>query len=468
MQFLKVFFILLLLTNFSFAQADLEQNVLRFKARIGFTAPDDYIFGRKFLDDERKVLLVGKNTIQIWDVAEGKLLEERPHEIQKLNKLDTIIKFSPDGRRGIVLDSFSFRVFRKQKKVSAGVYDLQTGKLITILERPTESIREAIWSENGKTLVTYSSDYNEKRTELCFWDGETLALRSAVMLKGGLEMPYLSRDGKRLVTSTEKSNIGIFASGIPEKSTAVWNAETGKVEQNIKFSNGESPHVWMLLGKISRDEKFFAETNNGALYVWEIGGSDLPKYEIKPTKKGEFIGLKGFSDDGKYLIAHQNKTFEFYDAATGKLEFSMPNLKYGGDVKLLEDGKTLLVDNCENAAVYDLPSRQKLYEIDLVCKTEDDFVSTSWRDFDIMRFHPDGKLLLTFSDKTVRVWSTRNGALVQTMVDPNRIENKKKDKNKDDGLGWNADWILGGEYLYASGADGKTILLWQTDKNFNP
>jgi WD40 repeat protein len=468
MQILKVFLILLLLTSFNFAQADLEQNALRFKARIGFTAPDDHIFGQKFLEDERKVLLVGKKTIQIWDVADGKLLEEHPHEIQKLNKLDTVIKFSPDGRRGIVLDSFSFRVFRKQKKVSAGVYDLQTGKLITILERPNESIREAMWSENGKTLITYSSDYNDKRTELCFWDGETLALRSAVMLKGDLDTPYLSRNGKRLVTSTEKLNIGIFASGIPERRTIVWNTETGKVEQSIKLPDGESPNVWTLLGKISRDEKFFAETERGTLYVWEIGGGDMPKYEIKPTKKDELIGLKGFSDDGKYLIAHQNKAFEFYQAATGKLEFSMPNLKYGSDIRLLEDGKTLLVDNCENAAVYDLPSRQKLYEIDLVCKTEDDFVSTSWRDFDIMRFHPDGKLLLTFSDKTVRVWNARNGALVQTIVDPNRIENKKKDKNKDDGLGWNAGWLMKGEYLYASGADEKTILLWQMDKNFNP
>jgi WD40 repeat protein len=461
MRILKVFFICLCYAGFSFAQTTLDEEALRFKARIGFDDASERIVAQKSLDGDQKVLLVGKKTIQVWDVPNAKLLEERPHEIPNLDDIGASVRISPDARRAIVVDSFTFRIFRKEKKVSASVYDLQTGKLITVLERPTESIREAIWSANGETLITYSGIFNEKRTELCFWDGETLSLRNAVMLKGNLDFPYLSRDGKRLITSTEKLNIGVFSSGIAERSTVVWNAETGKVAQNIKISDEESPYIWSLLGKISPDEKLFADTSRGTLYVWEIGGGDLPKYEIKPAKKSDYIGFKGFSDDGKYLILHQNKMLEFYDPSSGKMEFSLPNLKYASDVKLLEDGKTLVLENCERADVYDLPTRQKLYEIRLVCKTQFDLVSTDYRDFDILRFHPNGKFLLTFSDKTVRVWNARTGALIQTLADPQRLENKKKDNNKDDGLGWSANWILGGKYLYASGADEKTILLWE-------
>ncbi len=105
-----------------------------------------------------------------------------------------------------------------------------------------------------------------------------------------------------------------------------------------------------------------------------------------------------------------------------------------------------------------------MFEIDLVCKTDFDLLSTSYRDFDVLRFHPNENLLLTASNKTIRLWNAENGSLLQTLADPNRVENKKKDNNKDDGLGWSAGWIGSGDFLFALGADGKTILLWELKK----
>jgi WD40 repeat protein len=464
MQLLKVLFGLLLLTYLSFAQASsLEQNALRFKARIGFIEKDDRIAARKFLDDGRKILLVGKKTIQIWDVTTAHLLEERPHEIPGLDKIEALVLISPDARKAIVLDAFSWRLLRKEKKVSAGVYDLQTGKLITVLERPIESIRFAQWSENGGTLVTYNGLFNDKRTEICFWDGEDLSFRAAVSLKGFFRTPYLSRDGKRLIVSTQLSETGIFNTNYNgETETTVRNTENGKVEQTFTDGNGKSFYVWWLHERISPNEKLFVSSLEKNITVWEIGGDALSKYEIKAAKKNGYIYFEGFSDDGKYLIAHQNKTVEFYNASSGQLEFSMPVARSFSDAKLLEDGKTLLLQSCERAEGYDLPTQQKLYEIRLVCKSESDLVSSYDRDFDVLSFHPNGKLLLTFSDKTVRVWNARTGVLAQTIVDPNRLENKRKDNNKDDGLGWHAGWLIGGKYLFASGADEKSILLWET------
>lgn len=467
MQFLKVLLVGLLLAGFSFGQNSLEEKALRFRARIGFTEPDERIIAQKFLDGERTLLLVGTKSIQVWDVASASLLETRPHEIPELGKLDASVLISPDGRRAIAMDTFSWRLVRKEKKVTAGIYDLATGKLITVLERPTESIRHAEWSKNGETLVTYSGIYNDKRTEICFWDGETLRLRAAIMLRGTFRAPYLSRDGRRIITSTEFSETGTFKIDYNgETSTTLRNTETGGVEQTFTDQKGKSFHLWLFSEKISPDEKFLVDHRDRNIVVWEIGGRAAPIYEIKAAKKGGYVYFEGFSDDGKYLIASQNKTVEFYDAATGKPEFSMPVGKSFSEAKLLENGKTLLLQSCERAEVYDLPARRKLYELRLVCKSETDLVSSYDRDFDILRFHPSEKLLLTFSDKTVRVWDARTGALVQTVVDPNRLENKRKDQNKDDGLGWQAGWLLEGRYLFASGADGKTILLWETDKNF--
>ncbi len=465
MRILKVFLLVLFLSILSFAQ---PSEALQFKARIGFIETGERIIAQKFFADDNKLVLIGRKSIQLWDVENAKLIAARPHDIPNLDKAGISVVISPDAQKAIVLDSFSWRIIRKEKKVSATVWDLQTGKQIAVLERPTESIRDAEWSENGATLITYSGIFNDKRTEVSFWDGASLTFRNSILLMGNLLLRQLSRDGERLFTSVEKSGVTFLGGYKSEGKATVWNAQHGKVEQNLTFGAGKNSFGFSLFKSVSPNERYFAANAPGKISVWEIGGSDLPKYEIRAAKKDSEILFYGFSDDGKYLIAYQyqayqykNRTLEFYDAANGEFRFSPPNTKSYENVKLLADGKTLVLQNCERADVFNLTTRQKLYDLKLVCKSDFDYVSTSYRDFDILRFHPNGRFLLTFSDKTVRVWNAENGALAQTMVDPNRAENKRKDKNKDDGLSWSAGWLRDGKYLFASGADEKSILLWE-------
>ena len=462
MQFLKVFIFILFSLILSPAQSETE--ILQFKARIGFTETDSRIVAQKFFDGDRKLVLIGKKTIQFWDVPNARLIETRLHEIPDLEKFDTIVTISPDAKKAIVLDSFNWRLIRKEKKVSASAYDLQTGKLLTVLQRPNESIRDAEWSENGKTLVTYSEILNDKRTEICFWNGDDFTFRASILLKGNLGLRFLSKDGERFFSSAENA-VKFLTSYKYERNTAVWNTKNGKVEQNFNSNFGrENPNVYSFPQPLSPNGKFLIAPSQGRISVWQIGVSDLPKYIITAAEEDKWFLFKGFSDDGRFVIAFQNKTLEFYDVETGKLETSLPNTKSYESVKLLADGKTLVMKNCDRADIFNLKTQQKLYEIKLVCKEDFSLLGSSLRDVDVLRFHPNLPFLLTYSDKTVRVWNVENGALVQTIIDPNRIENKRKDNNKDDGLGRAASWIINGEYLFASGADGKTILLWEIKK----
>ena len=461
---MKILQIILFYFAFSclyFAQSAPE--ILHFTSRMGFESADERIVAQKFFDEDGKLVLIGKKSIQFWETASGKLSKTVSHDILNLDKSDTVVKISPDARMAIVLNSFSFRIIRKERKVSATVWDLQTGKQISVLERPSESIRDAEWSANGETLVTYSGIFNDKITEVSFWDGVTLKFRSAILLKGYLEWKYLNPDGSRFFTLVS-SGQSVFLSGYRfESSVNIWNAQTAKIEQHI--GGEESLGTYGFPNPLNPSETLLALVSRGKISVWKIGGSDLPKYEIKAAKKDEFINFKNFSDDGKFLIAYQNKTLEFYDAENGELKFSLPNIKNYEDVNLRADGETLVLQNCEQLDVFDLLTRRKLYELKLVCKTQFDLISTDYRDFDTLRFHPNENLLLTFSDKTVRVWNTQNGALLQTVVDPNRAANKRKDRNKDDGLRRSAGWLMNGNYLYASGADDKSILFWELDNN---
>jgi len=461
MRILKVFFICLFFTLFSFAQS--SDGILRFKAKIGFDDPKERIVAQKSIDNGSKILLVGTKNIQLWDVENGKLLESHPHQIPNLQ----FLKFSPDMRKAVVIDMFSERIFTKQKKVSASVWDLQTGKQIAVLERPTESIRDAEWSENGETLVTYSGFFYSKRTEVCFWDGDSFKFRGAMQLKGSIEYKKLLRTGEIFLAKTDRLESNKFKYRLEDFLTA-WDTATAKPLQN--FSSGTDRQSGWLIEILTKDEKF-AAMYSGAfdrtrVAVWKIGGSDLPVYEIFPRKKGGTFRF--FGAVGNYLALYQDKTIEFYNSADGKLKFSIPDQKpysaHPRTFSLLPDGQTLVIESCEKAEFFDLVSGQKKFEIDLVCKTDFDLVSTSYRDWDMLSFHPSKNLLLTFSDKTVRVWNSETGKLEQTLFDPERAANKRKDENKDDGLTWSAGWLLNGKYVYARGAGGNSLLLWEMTK----
>jgi len=461
MQILKVLFLALFLSIFSFAQSSPE--VLQFKAHIGFGEAVERIVAQKFFDGDNKLVFVGIQSIQFWDVPTGKLLESRPHEIPNLDKFDMVVTISPDGQKAVVLDSFTWRIIRKEKKVSATVWDLRTGKQIAILKRPSESIRYAEWSKDGQTLLTLSGAYNDKKAEVSFWEGDSLDFKNSMLLTGNLRLHQLIRNGAQLFTVRVKYKDEVFGGISQETYISVRSTENAKVEQDLTYGV-EHLLVETWRKPLSANENFFVASASGKLLVWEIGASNLPKYEITPNKKGGLIWFQNFSDDGKLLIARQDKNLEFYDTETGKLESSIPNTKKYQSVNLLSDGTTLVLQNCDRADVFNFQTRQKLYELKLVCKTFTDFAGTEMRDADALNFHPNGKFLLTNSDKTVRVWNAKIGSLAQTIVDPNRAENKRKDNNKDDGLGRSAGWLRNGDFLFASGADGKTILLWEMKK----
>ncbi len=463
MKFSRTLFLLALFAGISFAQS--ESEILRFKSRIVFNDAKETLVAQKIFDDDQRVVFVGVKTIQFWDLISGTLLASHPHEIPRLDKVDAALAFSPDASKVIALDSFTWRLIRKEKKVMATVYDLRTGKLITKLERPDESIREAEWSEDGATLVTYNGgSVNDKRTEVCFWNGDDFKFRGSVLLKGYVYYKKLLRDGKVFLAQTDNSDSYQFVYGAADYLTA-WDTRTAQPIQT--FSSGGDRQGYPLVGNLTESEKYAAMSAGSyvrqRVSVWRVGGGESPIYEIFPQKKDGSIDLLGIADD--YFFLYQNKTIEMRDAADGNLKLSIPNQKkFGGRSRtftIAPDKKTFVIDDCEQAEFFDAANGRKKFTIDLVCKTDFDLVSTSYRDFDVLRFQPNGNLLLTSSDKTLRLWNADDGRLLQILADPNRIENKKKDGNKDDGLGSQARWLRNGKFAFAPGADRKSILIWE-------
>ncbi len=302
--FILVLFLLTFLRISALAQP--SSVPLIFKTKVGFTDPSEKIVAQKFIDSNRKLVLVGRKSVQLWDVERGTLVESRRHEIPNLEKTDTTVKISPDGNTAIVLDSFSWRLIQREKKVFATVWDLNTGKQIAVLERPTESVRYAEWSKNGETLITLSGIRNAKRTEIAFWDRRSLQLRNASIVVGYLSMHHLSRDGATLITSSEESTTGLLNMLKTERRTSIWDAVAGKRLQEIAFDNGETPSIWLWSGAVSPDERYIAASGkDGKLGVWEFHYDAFPKYVLYPAKKDGYVVFRGFSRNGQHIIAAQ-------------------------------------------------------------------------------------------------------------------------------------------------------------------
>lgn len=106
------------------------------------------------------------------------------------------------------------------------------------------------------------------------------------------------------------------------------------------------------------------------------------------------------------LLRLKNRILEIYETATGKLVTSSPVAFRKGrnwsfySVEVPGDGNTLFVAYCGKLDAFDLRGQRKLFELDLVCKERFSIGGAELLDSDVLRVHPNGNLLLTFSDKT--------------------------------------------------------------------
>ncbi|HWT00410.1 MAG TPA: hypothetical protein VN256_09195 [Pyrinomonadaceae bacterium] len=139
---------------------------------------------------------------------------------------------------------------------------------------------------------------------------------------------------------------------------------------------------------------------------------------------------------------------------------------------------TLYRGSLSELEAFDAATGKRLYELKLV------FESTSYTDnpsYDPandytprsettvildetkIAVHPGGKMLLTHSKQYVKVFDSRAGALLQTLVvvEPPVDNTKKKPKVSDEPLVYKADWSADGQTLYMISADKRRVSLWR-------
>lgn len=462
--------------------------VVEDKGNFGLHVVDDAIMQYKYLERENQLLLIGYKHLQLLDLTNFKVIDTRPMDLPytdvggSFDYSDWAV--SPDGRRMVLVGLRQTRTKLKDgTKQAAWVLDLQTGKHIALLDHP-DRIRTAMWSKDGKTLVTMDAaavDLFTRALKVSFWDGETLQYRHTITVDN-VTWIYLSNDGTRFFAASgkQKNLLGVKYTSDSDSVVRIWKTGSGEIEKTIAIGNAEF-HPKTREIQISPDEKFLLMVNKHKsdraqhrLLAWRIDGGVNPIYELQPRPTIADSRVV-FSPDGTYFASDVGKDLQIYETETGRLTGQLTNTELPSwgwfdnatlaavDFKsknFFEMGKML--------KVYDASDGHLLYKQRLayseVERPDLTFTSESTETVDDTTLlpHPNGKIFLTKSNESVKIFDSRTGELLQTVVEPLvRIDRMGKPKKTHGQTVRAADWSKDGNALYVLSANHTSVSLWK-------
>jgi WD40 repeat protein len=303
-------------------------------------------------------------SVRLWDATSGKQLRQFPGRKRNLETkgksprgvedLRNLV-FSPDGR--IVLTE------REDDVVS--VWNVDDGKEVMQLRHDTQS--NAAVDILSKVFFTSSS--------------------FGLMLRA-----QYSPDGRRIIT----------ANG--DNTPKLWDAATGKLIAALEAH---------------RDRVYAASFSSNGTTIATIGFDGNAVLWDSETGRRKLVfqtGEKGLANLGAGMVLSRNEltavTFKgadttVWDATTGHARFKLRKGK--ANIALISrDGKTIVTageDKKATATFWDVETGQQRMALPPAGDTTD-----------FAAFSPDGRLLVTASDKGVRLWNASDGRLLATMV----------------------------------------------------
>jgi WD40 repeat protein len=453
------------------------------KGNFGLHVVDDSIIWHKYLEEKNELLLIGRRNIELLDLTSFKVIETRPLDLSAVQLRADDYDYetwpiSPNGRRIVLLGQREARTKSKtEDKQAAIVLDLQTGKQIALLENP-DRIHAASWSRNGKTLMTMDTSYVDiftTKLNVSFWDGETFAPRFSINLEN-VTWIYLSSDGERFFAASgrRKSFFGIKHVADDDSVVRIWRTRTGELEKTISVGNAEFHPKTREIG-MTPDEKFLvmvnkhkSDSSEHRLLAWEVNGGIRPIYEINPKPKIDDSRVV-FSQDGKYFALDVGKNLQIYETETGRMKAELANVELPSRGWI--DDETLAdVDYKSHSYVLnglDASNGRLLYQQKLDYASE--YVSYYTSDgesnvinYTVIKPHPTKRIFLTQGDQFVKIFDSRSGELLQTVVHPLiKTDSKGRQRMTHGKTVDSADWSKDGKMLYVFSSNGQSVSLWK-------
>ncbi|KAF3934332.1 hypothetical protein ABW19_dt0210025 [Dactylella cylindrospora] len=313
----------------------------------------------------------GDYTIKIWDVTFGTLLRT----IEEHNTIIVSMASSPDGKK-LALASIDGKV---------QILDMDTGVLVRELTEHTSPVSSAVFSPNGKIIA--SSDESTIR----LWDATSgMLLQTLRGHRGPLESLAFSPDGKFL------------ASASVDKTVQIWDTvvETPFLTEERNFSTVD-------MVEFSPDGQTLASAmEDGTVLLWNIATKALP---VTLRKDCGMLSNITFSPDGQTLaLVTADSDILLWNIATRILR-TIPKVKHYLTFRVVfsPDGEKLASGHEDSTVrLWDIATKALLVTLPVGRHTA---LSTIVE----IAFSPDGEILVSEIDGTVKLWDVGTWTLRQ-------------------------------------------------------
>lgn len=398
----------------------------------------------QFNPDGKKIITASDDrTAKIWDAATGKLLVDlggHTFNIRDAQFSPAVSQNDPGGKQIITTSDDG----------SVKLWDAATGVLLKTFKGNTGEVFSALYSMDGKKIITASRLGTVYVFEI--ETGKTIPLSAARTVSvdptvdependrvSGMIPPELSPDGKKAISAIHTQHLSLYdaengtrlhqieasvfmrlkfahfskdgkkiiTGWIPEfpkskdSAVSVWDSETGRLLYKIKQRGAD-----IFEASFSSDSKkifTFSNESSNKIAVWDAEtGKQMDSFKID-SRYNYFARLS--SDDKKVLLADFDGTIQFFDADNGKLLTSLQSGKDFYFATFGPDYKKIATHSPERGGeIWDAETGELLQQL----KGHTDDLTT-------IRFSPDGQKIVTASyDNTAKVWETATGKLLYT------------------------------------------------------
>ncbi|MCZ2355471.1 MAG: LysM peptidoglycan-binding domain-containing protein [Bacteroidia bacterium] len=300
--------------------------------------------------------------------AVNAIVNEKPKGVLLGHKNKLIYNaFSPDGKT-LVTTSWD---------KTARLWNVYTGKQISILTGHTHIVDNAYFSARGDLLVTMAEDFSAR--VWTFPEGKNIStLRGH---KNLLTHATISTDGAKILTTSI------------DKTARIWDTKTGEVTHELV---GHSDEV--LYGAFSPDgSRIATASKDGTIILWDNSGKQIRQIHAHNAE----VVFVVFSFDGKMMASASNdNTARIYNATTGENIFVLKGHKAGVNHVSFSHNNNLAVTASKDstAKVWDTRTGKELAKLESHSASVYHSV-----------FSPDDKRIATSSDdNTVRLWDGKS------------------------------------------------------------
>lgn len=460
-RFLQVFLVCISFSVISFAQNPSGQ-ILRLKHRLEISDSNDRVRYASFSPDGKKVLLVNENSTQVWSAETGKRLLTFTEKIPL--EYGFQFEWQPNGSKILQFGLSG-------KKAAAYLRNTENGKLITILNEK-QGVKLAEWNKSGDRILSVGDlEAYPPGTEVSISvrDENGKIIRTDYVDSYSLWLAKFTNDGRSIITSDNKYR--------RRKPVRISDAETGvtikSFDQELRESffdnyavfNAESPDGKFICGQI---------LDSKGVVCWTTEGSESPLHYFLDNKQTGDFSFLSFSPDSKSFAIWKSKlkVIEIIGAESGKVKTTLENpnkarLQFSvywspqpfttiGD-SWSTTSKFFVASNFEKEAnIWNAQTGKLIAKLPLIFDDDYDwYVGTLVSNYETFSFHPSEKILLSISNKVVRLWKSGTGELLQ--------EIRETDNNKLQRLHQRAiaKWSATGDLLMTAANENKSILLWE-------